>query len=169
MKPGRRKVVALLAAGGVAVLGGGLLVAANRKTTLMANTALQSNTTQGVSVPMTGGTGTHQANAVGQKTANGKVIGSTKQAKNTAVAFTNPTDQKDSLLMHLTTGTFSAFERGCTHEGVNVNYDLGTHTLVCPAHGAIFNAATGAVIQGPATKPIPKVTIRVNGDGTITV
>ena len=135
----------------------------------MANTALQSNTTQGVSVPMTGGTGTHQANAVGQKTANGKVIGSTKQAKNTAVAFTNPTDQKDSLLMHLTTGTFSAFERGCTHEGVNVNYDLGTHTLVCPAHGAIFNAATGAVIQGPATKPIPKVTIRVNGDGTITV
>jgi nitrite reductase/ring-hydroxylating ferredoxin subunit len=168
MKPGRRKVVALLAAGGVAVIGGGLLVNANRNTTQMANQALKSNTTQGVNVPMTGGTG-NKANAAGQKATNGTVIGSTKQAKNTAVAFMNPADQKDSLLMHLTTGTFTAFERACTHEQVNVNYDMGTHTLVCPAHGAIFDAATGAVIQGPATKAIPKVTVRVNTDGSITV
>ncbi len=123
---------------------------------------------QGANVPMASGNG-NQASAAGQKTANGKVAGSTKQAKNTAVAFTNPANQKDSLLMHLTTGMFTAFERGCTHVGVNVNYDPGTHTLICPAHGAIFNAATGAVIQGPATRPLPKVAIRVNGDGTITL
>jgi len=168
MKAGRRKVVAMLAAGGVVVIGGALLVVANRNTTQMANTALQSTTTQGANVPMTGGAG-KQVSAAGQKTANGKVAGSTNQTKNTAVAFTNPANQKDSLLMHLSTGTFAAFERACTHVGVNVNYDPGTHTLICPAHGAIFNAATGAVMQGPATRPLPKVAVRVNGDGTITV
>lgn len=155
-------MVALLAAGGVAVLGGGLLVAANNHATQMANTAL-SGTAQGANASMNG------ASVIGQKTANGKVIALAKMAVNSSMNFTNPTDQKDSVLMHLPTGVFTAFERGCTHEGVNVNYDKGTHTLICPAHGAIFNASTGAVIQGPATKPIPKVTVRVNGDGTITV
>jgi serine/threonine protein kinase/Rieske Fe-S protein len=170
VKPGRRKVVAMIAAGGVAVIGGGVLVAANKNMMQMANAVLKPNNTQGTKaqIAATGGNG-KQMSVAGQKAQNGKVVGSAAQAKNTAVAFTNPADQKASLLMHLPTGTFTAFERGCTHEGVNVNYDPGTHTLVCPAHGAIFDSATGAVIQGPATKPIPKVTVRVNGDGTITV
>jgi len=160
----------MLAAGGVAVIGGGMLVAANRNLMGMANTAMQANKAQGGNGAQAaaGGNG-KQASIIGQTNQNGRVVGSANQAKNTAVAFTNPADQKDSLLMHLSSGTFTAFERGCTHEGVNVNFDPGTHTLVCPAHGAIFDSATGAVIQGPATRPLPKVAVKINGNGTITV
>ncbi|MBE3561821.1 MAG: Rieske 2Fe-2S domain-containing protein, partial [Ktedonobacteraceae bacterium] len=55
-----------------------------------------------------------------------------------------------------------------THENVNVNYDPGSHLLVCPAHGAIFDPANGGkVIQGPATRPVASVKLRVNADGSV--
>jgi len=62
-----------------------------------------------------------------------------------------------------------AYEQACTHQAVTVHYDPATHTLVCPAHGSIFDPANGGkVLQGPATRPLPAVTVRVNVDGTIT-
>jgi len=52
---------------------------------------------------------------------------------------------------------------------VMVNYDPGSGHLVCPAHGAIFDPASSfSVLQGPATSPLPAVSIHVNSDGTIT-
>ena len=99
----------------------------------------------------------------------GKVIGSTSQQINTSQNFRNPADGNGSLLIHLPNSNFVACERACTHEGVSVYYDAGTHQLVCPAHGAIFDPANGfSVLQGPATTPLPGVSIHVNADGTIT-
>jgi Rieske Fe-S protein len=97
----------------------------------------------------------------------GTVIGHTNQATNSAVNFTNPADGNSGLLIHLGNGNFVACERACTHAGVPVNYDSGSGKLVCPAHGATFNA-DGTNPTSPAPSPLPKVTIRVNGDGTIT-
>ncbi len=99
----------------------------------------------------------------------GTVIGSTSQPTNSGQNFTNPADGNSSMLVHLPNGNFVACERQCTHQGVNVNYDPGSHQLVCPAHGAIFDPANGfSVVQGPANRPLPGVSIRVNADGTIT-
>jgi serine/threonine protein kinase/nitrite reductase/ring-hydroxylating ferredoxin subunit len=99
----------------------------------------------------------------------GTVIGSTSQGVNTARLFTNPADGRGSWLIHLPGGSFVAFERACTHQGVAVNYNAGSGKLVCPAHGAIFDPANGArVVQGPANRPLASVPIHVNGDGTIT-
>jgi serine/threonine protein kinase len=99
----------------------------------------------------------------------GPVIGSTSQPVNTSKSFRNPADGNGSLLIHLPNSNFVACEMACTHEGVNVYYDAGTHQLVCPAHGAIFDPANGfSVLQGPANTPLPGVSIHVNGDGTIT-
>jgi serine/threonine protein kinase/nitrite reductase/ring-hydroxylating ferredoxin subunit len=99
----------------------------------------------------------------------GTVIGSTSQPTNSGSNFTNPADGNRSILVHLLSGNFAAYERACTHAGVNVNYDSGSHQLVCPAHGAIFDPANnGAVVQGPANSPLQGISIRVNSDGTIT-
>ncbi len=99
----------------------------------------------------------------------GTVIGSTNQPIDTSKGFRNPADGNGSLLIHLPNNNFVACEKACTHEGVSVYYDAGTHQLVCPAHGAIFDPANGfRVLQGPAITPLPGVTIHVNADGTIT-
>jgi len=97
----------------------------------------------------------------------GKVIGSSTQATNTAVAFTNPADGQASWLVHMSNGNFVAVEQACTHAGVAVKYNPATGQFNCPAHGAIFNA-DGTNPQAPATRPLPPVHITVNANGTIT-
>lgn len=97
----------------------------------------------------------------------GKVIGSSSQATNTAVAFTNPADGQPSWLVHMSNGNFVAVEQACTHAGVAVKYNPATGQFNCPAHGAIFNA-DGTHPQSPATRPLPPVHITVNANGTIT-
>jgi serine/threonine protein kinase/Rieske Fe-S protein len=99
----------------------------------------------------------------------GTVVGSTNQATNTAMTFSNPADRNNSLLIHLPNGNFVAFESACTHEGVACYYNAGTQKIVCPRHGAIFDPANKAtVLQGPAPKPLASVPVQVNADGTIT-
>ena len=46
-----------------------------------------------------------------------------------------------------------AFSRTCTHAGSLVNPG-SNNQLVCPAHGSVFNASTGAVIEGPADRSL---------------
>lgn len=98
----------------------------------------------------------------------GTVIGSTSQAVNSAQGFTNPADGQAALLIHLSNGSFAATETACTHQGVPVNYSGGK--LVCPAHGAIFDPASGNYLSGFGRQlsPLPTVAIRANADGTIT-
>jgi Rieske Fe-S protein len=99
----------------------------------------------------------------------GTVIGSTSQATNSAVSFTNPADSQGSLLIHLSNGNWVACERSCTHQGAWVNYDSTTGQLVCPAHGAIFDPLTGCShVSGPGSGPLASVGITVNANGTIT-
>jgi Rieske Fe-S protein len=62
-----------------------------------------------------------------------------------------------------TSSTAVCFSAICTHLGCTVQ--PAGKTLNCPCHGSIYDALTGAVIQGPAPKPLPKVDVRVsNGD-----
>ena len=51
----------------------------------------------------------------------------------------------------------------CTHQGCSV---LGPHDgkVSCPCHGSEFEAATGKVLRGPATRPLPPVAVHVQGD-----
>jgi Rieske Fe-S protein len=103
-----------------------------------------------------------------QPTPTGTVIGSTSQATNSAVSFTNPADGQGSLLIHMSNGNFVACERACTHQGVPVNYDPGSGRLVCPAHGAIFDPLHGFThLSGPGNGPLASVSIHVNANGTI--
>lgn len=166
----RRQVVALLGTGVVVVAGA--LVAVNVNLGRMMENVINphnpqttntDNQTQGQATP----SGSPQKQPTGGHT--GVVIGSIQMATNTSADFVNPTDHKMSLLVHLPDGNFAAYEKVCTHEGVNVHYDAATHTLVCPAHGAVFDPANGGkVLQGPATKPLTNVITRINSDGTIT-
>jgi Rieske Fe-S protein len=50
----------------------------------------------------------------------------------------------------------------CTHQGCTVGTPRGG-TVTCPCHGSQFNAVTGAVLRGPATRPLPPIAVTVQG------
>lgn len=63
-----------------------------------------------------------------------------------------------------TAGEYKAFSATCTHQGCSVT-SVADNTITCPCHGSTFDAATGAVKQGPATRPLEAKTINVGADG----
>jgi thiosulfate dehydrogenase [quinone] large subunit len=55
-------------------------------------------------------------------------------------------------------GTFCAFSSACTHAGCTV-LPPKDGVFVCPCHSSKFDASTGAVLQGPATQPLPRFAV----------
>ena len=50
----------------------------------------------------------------------------------------------------------------CTHQGCTVS-GVADGRITCPCHGSVFDAATGDVVTGPATTPLPAVPVEVRG------
>ena len=169
-KVNRRRAIALLAGGGVAAAVGAAALNLDRLQHLFGIAAKQIQTQPNAAGMQTQSQmHTAQNGSLHLQGHTGTVIGQTSMALNSANSFTNPADGQGSLLIHLPDNRFVAYEKACTHEQVPVAYNPATKQLVCPAHGAIFDPANGgAVVQGPAMKPLPSVKISVNGDGTIT-
>jgi Rieske Fe-S protein len=61
-----------------------------------------------------------------------------------------------------TAGEFKAFSAVCTHMGCIVN-SVSNGTIDCPCHGSQYNITTGAVVAGPAPRPLPAQPITVSG------
>ncbi|MHA5049966.1 Rieske (2Fe-2S) protein [Streptomyces sp. SD15] len=59
-------------------------------------------------------------------------------------------------------GSLKAFSSICTHAGCAINKLQGT-TLSCPCHGSEFDAATGKVLQAPATVPLEELSVEAKG------
>jgi thiosulfate dehydrogenase (quinone) large subunit len=71
-----------------------------------------------------------------------------------AISYSDPADGSPDVVMRQADGSLSALSAVCTHAGCQVSYSGGQ--LVCPCHGSIFDAGTGAVLQGPATVPLAR-------------
>lgn len=65
-----------------------------------------------------------------------------------------------------TAGKVVAFSAVCTHQGCTVAPQ--DKEFDCPCHGSKFDAATGAVLNGPARDPLPALSATVDGD-TVTI
>lgn len=58
---------------------------------------------------------------------------------------------------------FVALSAICTHAGCTVNFN-GSTKFNCPCHGSSFAADTGAVLNGPANRPLQSFPTTVAGD-----
>jgi thiosulfate dehydrogenase [quinone] large subunit len=62
--------------------------------------------------------------------------------------------------------TYRAFERACTHQGTNVDWEPANGSFFCGNHGARFSAAGDAIV-GPARTPLRPITVNVGADGSV--
>jgi nitrite reductase/ring-hydroxylating ferredoxin subunit len=64
-------------------------------------------------------------------------------------------------------GHFYGFEDTCTHMGCSLaNGELDGTVVTCACHGSQFDVTTGAVLRGPAQRPVRSVVLTVE-DGQI--
>jgi 3-phenylpropionate/trans-cinnamate dioxygenase ferredoxin subunit len=66
-------------------------------------------------------------------------------------------------------GRISAVADNCTHQDFEMALGdvLPDGTIQCAWHGARFDCATGEVIQGPATIPLPVFEVRIEGSSVL--
>jgi cytochrome b6-f complex iron-sulfur subunit len=58
---------------------------------------------------------------------------------------------------------FVALSRICTHLGCTIGLPDGTGNMGCGCHGSVFQAQTGAVVNGPANKPLASIKLELRG------
>jgi nitrite reductase/ring-hydroxylating ferredoxin subunit len=62
-------------------------------------------------------------------------------------------------------GHLYAFDDTCTHVGCSLaNGELEGTTVTCACHGSQFDVTTGAVLRGPAQRPVRSRAVQVEGD-----
>jgi thiosulfate dehydrogenase [quinone] large subunit len=77
--------------------------------------------------------------------------------------YRDPANGQPDIVIRQANGTLVAHSAVCTHAGCEVGYQGGQ--IVCPCHGSVFDAKTGAVITGPAVTGLsPRKVIQHAGE-----
>ncbi|HEX8305215.1 MAG TPA: Rieske 2Fe-2S domain-containing protein [Jatrophihabitans sp.] len=80
-----------------------------------------------------------------------------------AIAATGP-DGGDIIIVRTAATTVEAYSAICTHEGCTVK--PAGKELDCPCHGSVFDLK-GAVLNGPAQRPLKAVKVALSGDNVV--
>jgi thiosulfate dehydrogenase [quinone] large subunit len=86
-----------------------------------------------------------------------------------SATFTDPASGDPSLVIQRTAGDFVAFDAICPHAGCTVAYQRSAQLIACPCHGSEFDAGTGDVIRGPATRGLTPISVTKGSDGDLFV
>ena len=74
--------------------------------------------------------------------------------------FNFPDQYTEGILINLPGKGLVAYSDVCTHLSCAVIYQ-GNGKLHCPCHEGLFDAATGDVLAGPPTRPLPLIQIAI--------
>lgn len=65
-------------------------------------------------------------------------------------------------------GNLYAFDDTCTHAGCSLaKGKLDGTTVTCACHGSQFDVTSGAVLRGPAKRPVRSRSVKVEGENLL--
>ena len=76
--------------------------------------------------------------------------------------FDFPDQYAQGILIHLPGKGLVAYSDVCTHLSCAVLYTGDGKHLHCPCHEGWFDAATGDVLEGPPTRPLPTIQLAIH-------
>ena len=83
--------------------------------------------------------------------------------------FEYPGPRDQCLLARTGEDSYVAYSQKCTHLSCAVYYSAKENRLECPCHEGYFSIRDGSVLQGPPTRPLPRVVLERRGDELIAV
>lgn len=86
-----------------------------------------------------------------------------------SMVFHYPGDHDPCLLIRPDADTLLAYSQACTHLSCAVIPKLDEGVLLCPCHHGFFDLRTGRNVSGPPPRPLPTITIEVQGDDVYAV
>jgi Rieske Fe-S protein len=81
--------------------------------------------------------------------------------------FDYPTSQDPCILIRTAADTFVAYSQKCTHLSCAVYFAKEENRLECPCHEGYFSVTNGSVLQGPPPRPLPRITLKLDGNNVI--
>jgi Rieske Fe-S protein len=111
-----------------------------------------------------GGTGAMSSSAASASSAaGGSAAGALAATSDIPVGGGKIFDTQLTVVTQPTAGKFKAFSAVCTHMGCTVS-QIADGRIDCPCHGSEYSITDGAVLAGPAPRPLPAKTIKITGD-----
>ncbi len=80
---------------------------------------------------------------------------------NGSKVFTYPNSYAQGILVNLPGKGLVAYSDVCTHLSCAVLFQPSQRRFYCPCHDGMFDAATGEVLGGPPTRPLPLIELRI--------
>jgi nitrite reductase/ring-hydroxylating ferredoxin subunit len=83
--------------------------------------------------------------------------------------FAYPTPQDHCILVRTADAGYVAYSQKCTHLSCAVYYSQPANRLECPCHQGFFSIKDGAVLQGPPSRPLPRVLLEARGNQLVAI
>ena len=83
--------------------------------------------------------------------------------------FTYPTTDDHCILVRISENEHVSYSQKCTHLSCAVYYSQEDNRLECPCHKGFFSIADGSVLQGPPSRPLPKIILESRGGELVAV
>ena len=90
-------------------------------------------------------------------------------ASNQSKVFNYPDSFAQGILINLPGRGLVAYSDVCTHLSCAVLYEPDKRRLHCPCHEGLFDAATGEVLAGPPSRPLPLIQLHIIGNNVYAV